>query len=47
MFEPMKERGVVESIECRRHIESSKNSKFARVYVFEDVVCKFEQGSFS
>ena len=47
MFEPVKERGVFESIECRRQIESSKNGEFARVYVFEDVVCEFEQGSFS
>ena len=46
MFESVKERGVVKSIKCRRHIESGKNSNFARVYVFEDVVCKFEQGSF-
>ena len=47
MFEPVKEGGVVKSIKCRRHVESGKNSNFARVYVFEDVVRKFEQGSFS
>ena len=47
MFEPVKERGVVKSIKCCSHIESGKNSNFARVYVFKDVVCKFEQGSFS
>ena len=34
MFEPMTERGVVKSIKCCRHIESGKNSNFARVYVF-------------
>ena len=47
MFEPVNERGVVKSIKCRRHIESGKNSNFDKVYVFEDVVCKLEQGSFS
>ena len=47
MFEPVKERDVVKSIKCRRHVESGKNSNFARVNVFADVVRKFEQGSFS
>ena len=46
MFEPVKEGGVVKSIKCRRHVESGKNSNFARVYVFEDVIRKFEQGQF-
>ena len=46
-FKPVKECGLVEGIKCCRYIESGKTSNFARVYVFEDVVCKFEQGSFS
>ena len=47
MFKPVKECGVVKSIKSCRHIESSENSNFARVYIFQNIVCKFEQSSFS
>ena len=46
MFKPVKECGVVKSIKSCRHIESSENSNIARVDIFQDVVCKFEQSSF-
>ena len=45
MLKPVKKCGVVESIKGCGHIESRKNSDFARVYSFQDVICKFEQSS--
>ena len=46
MFKPVEECGVVKSNKSCRHIERSENSIFARGYIFQDVVCKFEQSSF-
>ena len=39
--------GMVESIECSRHVESSQNCDFSRVNGLHDITCEFEQGGLS
>ena len=45
--EPVEKCGMVESIKCSGHVESSQNCDFSRVNSFHDVICEFEQRGLS
>ena len=45
MLKSVEKCGVVQSIECSGHVESSQNCDFSRVNSFHDVVREFEQSS--
>ena len=47
MLKSVEKCGMVKSIECSRHVESSQNCDFSRVNSFHDVVREFEQSSLS
>ena len=38
---------MVESIKCSRHVESSQYCDFFGANGFHDIICEFEQSSFS
>ena len=45
MLKSVEKCGMVKSIECSGHVESSQNCDFSRVNSFHDVVREFEQSS--
>ena len=47
MLKSVEKCGMVKSIECGGHVESSQNCDFSRVNSFHDVVREFEQSSLS
>ena len=47
MLKSVEKCGMVESIKCSGHVESSQNCDFSRVNSFLDVICEFEQSGLS
>ena len=42
MLKSVKKCGMIKSIECRRHVESSQNCNFTRVDGLHDIINEFE-----
>ena len=47
MLKSMEKCGMVKSIKCSGHVESSQNCDFSRVNSYHDVVLEFEQSCLS